>query len=53
MFFFSFLVNERFNTAKLEDPMKFDQNLTPLPGMNSNDATAIIESENVIRLMQL
>ena len=36
---FLFLVNERFNTVKLEDPMKFGQNETPSAGENSNDVT--------------
>ena len=34
-----FLVNERFNTVKLEDPTKIGQIETPLAGENSNDVT--------------
>ena len=39
MYIFSFLVNERFNTVKLEDPTKFGQNGTPSAGESSNDVT--------------
>ena len=39
IFFSFFLVNERFNTVKLEDPMKFGQNETPSAGENSKDVT--------------
>ena len=37
--YFLFLVNERFSTVKLEDPMKFGQNETPSAGENSKDVT--------------
>ena len=37
--YFSFLVNERFNTVKLEDPTKVGRNETPSAGENSNDVT--------------
>ena len=39
IYIFSFLVNERFNTVKLEDPTKIGQNETPSAGKNSNDVT--------------
>ena len=38
-YIFSFLVNERFNAVKLEDPTKIGQNETPSAGENSNDVT--------------
>ena len=41
IYIFSFLVNERFNTVKLEDPTKFGQNETPSAGENSKDVTVV------------